>query len=93
MTPEDVKKDRDKWEAHALRLEEEMMRLRKEITTRQENNFGLHRRNVRLQTELCAAKCTLAKWIEWARMHGHLDHAAGITVESRHILNHPLQYQ
>lgn len=52
MTPEEIKKDRDKWEAHALQLEEEMMRLRKEITTRQENNFGLHRRNVRLAEAL-----------------------------------------
>ena len=40
-----------------------------------------------LRMELTAAKCTLAKWIEWARMHGHLDHAAGIAAETREILS------
>jgi hypothetical protein len=28
----------------------------------------------------------LARWIEWARMHGHLDHAAGIADDTREIL-------
>jgi hypothetical protein len=28
----------------------------------------------------------LARWLEWARAHGHLDHAAGIADETREIL-------
>ena len=28
----------------------------------------------------------LARWLEWARMHGHLDHAAGIVADTREIL-------
>jgi hypothetical protein len=28
----------------------------------------------------------LARWLEWARAHGHLDHAAGIADDTREIL-------
>jgi len=28
----------------------------------------------------------LARWLEWARAHGHLDHAAGIADDTRKIL-------
>ena len=41
--------------------------------------------------ELVAAKTTLAKWIEWARMHGHLDHAGGIADDSRRIISSEIQ--
>ena len=30
---------------------------------------------------------TLAKWIEWARMHGHIEHAAGIADDSRRLIS------
>jgi len=36
--------------------------------------------------KLTAAKCTLAKWIEWARMHGHLEHAEGLVDMTREII-------
>jgi hypothetical protein len=39
-----------------------------------------------LASENIRLKCTLAKWIEWARIHGHLDHAAGIVADTREIL-------
>ena len=39
--------------------------------------------NLDLVLQITAAKCTLAKWIEWARMHGHLEHVAGIADETR----------
>ena len=28
----------------------------------------------------------LARWLEWARMHGHLEHAAGIVADTREML-------
>jgi hypothetical protein len=28
----------------------------------------------------------LARWLEWARMHGHLEHAAGIVADTRVML-------
>lgn len=43
--------------------------------------------DIQLIRELNASKHTLAKWLEWARMHGHLDHAAGIVDESRRIIS------
>lgn len=61
--------------------------MNRQIEMRRENNFGLHSRNVRLAAELSAAKTTLAKWIKWARMHGHLEHAGGIVDESRRALD------
>lgn len=41
----------------------------------------------RLTTENIRLKYTLAKWLEWARMHGHLDHAAGIADDSQRLLS------
>ena len=28
----------------------------------------------------------LERWLEWARMHGHLDHAEGIVKDSRELI-------
>lgn len=42
----------------------------------QAHSIRQHERIKRLET-------TLAKWLEWARMHGHLEHAAGIADETR----------
>jgi chemotaxis regulatin CheY-phosphate phosphatase CheZ len=28
----------------------------------------------------------IERWLEWARMHGHLEHAEGIVQESRELL-------
>ena len=28
----------------------------------------------------------LTRWLEWARMHGHLDHAEGIVKDSRELI-------
>lgn len=41
----------------------------------------------KLHEKYFTAKCTLAKWIEWARMHGHLDHAGGIADDSQRIIS------
>jgi hypothetical protein len=35
---------------------------------------------------LNARERLLARWLEWARAHGHLDHAAGIADDTREIL-------
>lgn len=29
----------------------------------------------------------IGKWLEWARMHGHLEHAAGIADDSRRLIS------
>lgn len=46
-----------------------------------------HAEAERMTAESIRLKCTLAKWQAWARMHGHLDHAAGIAAETRAILS------
>ena len=28
----------------------------------------------------------IARWLEWARMHGHLEHAEGIVKDSRELI-------
>jgi hypothetical protein len=28
----------------------------------------------------------IERWLEWARMHGHLDHAEGIVEDSRYLI-------
>lgn len=86
--------ERDEWREKAEKLavtcytwEDNWKLAVQDNSTRKENNFALHRRNMRLNAELTAAKCTLAKWIEWARMHGHIDHAAGIADDSRRLIS------
>lgn len=59
-------------------------KLAADLATHAEN---LERECDALTLEIVAAKCTLAKWIEWARMHGHLDHASGIAADTREILS------
>jgi chemotaxis regulatin CheY-phosphate phosphatase CheZ len=34
-----------------------------------------------------AATGILSRWMEWARAHGHLEHAAGIVTDTRDILS------
>jgi hypothetical protein len=34
-----------------------------------------------------AATGLLSRWMEWARAHGHLEHAAGIVADTRAILS------
>ena len=34
-----------------------------------------------------AATGVLSRWMEWARAHGHLEHAAGIAADTRDILS------
>ena len=29
----------------------------------------------------------IERWLEWARMHGHLDHAEGIVKDSRELID------
>jgi hypothetical protein len=39
-----------------------------------------------LERENVAATSILARWLEWARAHGHLEHAAGIVADTRAML-------
>jgi hypothetical protein len=39
-----------------------------------------------LERENEAATRILARWLEWARAHGHLEHAAGIVADTREVL-------
>ena len=32
------------------------------------------------------ARYILSRWIEWARMHGHLEHAGGIVIDSKEYI-------
>lgn len=43
--------------------------------------------SIRQHEEIKLLKSTLAKWLEWARMHGHLDHAAGIADDTRGLIS------
>ena len=36
---------------------------------------------------LIARERLLARWLEWARAHGHLEHAAGIVADTWDILS------
>jgi hypothetical protein len=47
----------------------------------------LERERDEARNENIRLKCTLAKWIEWSRMHGHLAHDAGIVADTREILS------
>lgn len=47
----------------------------------------LERERDAARIELFAAECELARWLEWARMHGHLEHAGGIVDATREILS------
>lgn len=50
--------------------------------------YAMHHAEAELITiDNIRLKCTLAKWIEWARMHGHLEHAAGIADDSRRLIS------
>ena len=41
----------------------------------------------RIEAENNRMKNLLLKWLEWARAHGHLEHAAGIVADTRDILS------
>ena len=52
------------------------------------SKYAMHHAEAeRMTAESIRLKCTLAKWQAWARMHGHLEHAAGIAADTREILS------
>jgi hypothetical protein len=38
------------------------------------------------------AQVLLSRWMEWARAHGHLEHAAGIAADTRDILSNDQEH-
>lgn len=43
--------------------------------------------SIRQHERIKLLESTLGKWLEWARMHGHLDHAAGLADDSRRLIS------